>query len=136
MKTQSMEWSPTLPATSTKPSTASAAGAAVRQLAGLTRYAARALVALAAAGALVILATWAVMQPQLAPYLQAVLWSLGFVFAALALEADAPQTALLQLATAVALPLLAFISSRVAPEVAIVAATLLAAWVVAAILRR
>jgi len=102
----------------------------------LTRHAARALAALAAAAALVVLATWVVMQPHLVPYLQALLWSLGFVFAALAVEADTAETALLQLATAIALPLLALVSSRVAPEVAIVAATLVAAWVVAAILRR
>ena len=132
MKTQSMQWNPTLPATSTPRARRDVAW----KLSGVTRFAARALAALAAAAALVVLATWAVMQPQLATYLQAVLWSLGFVFAALAVESDSAETALLQLATAVALPILALLSSRIAPEVAIVGASLLAVWVAAAILRR
>jgi hypothetical protein len=38
--------------------------------------------------------------------------------------------------TGIALPVLAFLSSRVATELAIVAATLVAAWIVAALVRR
>jgi len=94
-----------------------------------------ALAALLALG-LVVAAAWLVMQPGLLPYLQALTWAGGFVFLALAVEADTPQSSLLRLATGLALPLLAWMSSRVAPELAIVAAALVAAWIVAAVLRR
>jgi hypothetical protein len=55
------------------------------------------------------------------------------VFLALAVESDTPQAALLQLASGIALPVLAWLSSREAVEIAVVAAALVAAWVTAAV---
>ena len=97
---------------------------------------------LAAAIALAILtgAAWWVAQPELIVYLQALTWAGGFVFVALAVEAEGPRTALLYLATGIALPLLAWLSAQLATELAIVAAALVAAWaaswVAAALFRR
>jgi hypothetical protein len=53
----------------------------------------------------------------------------------LAIDSEKPVTGL-SLATGIALPILAVLSSRVAVEIAIVAAALVAAWVAAAIWRR
>jgi hypothetical protein len=97
---------------------------------------------LAAAVALTILtgAAWWVTQPELVIYLQALTWAGGFVFVALAVESEGPRTALLNLATGVALPLLAWLSAHLAVELAIVAAALVAAWaaswIAAALFRR
>ena len=97
--------------------------------------AAKAFVALVPALAIVTGAAWLITIPDLAVYLQATLWTAGFVFFGLALESE--KTAFfLSLATGFALPLLAWLSSRVAIEFAIVAAALLAAWLAAAIWRR
>jgi hypothetical protein len=85
---------------------------------------------LAAAVALAILtgAAWWVAQPDLVVYLQALTFAGGFVFVALAVEAEGPRTALMHLATGIALPLLAWFSAQLAVELAIVAAALVAAW--------
>lgn len=93
---------------------------------------------LAAVSALVILVgtAWLVTLPQHVLYLQAAIWAGGLVFVALAVESDSPLAATLQLATGIALPVLAWLSSRMAVELAIVAAALVAAWAVAAILKR
>ena len=89
-----------------------------------------------AGAAVVVGATWLVNQPGEVVYLQALLWALGFVFVGLAVEAESAEMALLNLATGIALPVLAWLSAGVAIELAVVAATLVAAWVAAAILRR
>ena len=86
--------------------------------------------------AIVIGAAWAMSIPNLDQYLQATLWASGFVFLALALETDEASTSLWFLASGLALPILALLASRVAGEFVIVAATLVAAWVAVAILRR
>jgi hypothetical protein len=103
---------------------------------GVLRLAARALLAVAPALAILVGSAWLVNLPDAAIYLQATLGAGGFVFLALAVEAENPQAALLQLATGIALPVLAWLSSREAVEIAIVAAALVAAWVAAGIFRR
>ena len=107
-----------------------------RKLGGVLKVAKRTLLALVAAAAVVVGAAWLVTLPEWAPYLQAAFWAGGFMFLALAIESDEPLAALLQLAIGIALPLLAWLSSRVAVELAIVAAALVAAWVAVGIFRR
>ena len=107
-----------------------------RPLGAVLGLATRLSLALLAAAALVVSVAWWVAQPELVVYLQALTWAGGFVFLALAVEAESLQSSLLNLATGLVLPVLAFASSRIAPEIAVVAAVLVAAWVAAAILRR
>jgi hypothetical protein len=103
------------------------------KLRGTLRLATRALLALAPALAVLVASAWLVDLPNAAVYLQALLGAGGFVFLALAVDSETPQTALLQLATGIALPVLAWLSSREATEIALVAAALVAAWVTAAV---
>jgi hypothetical protein len=103
------------------------------QLRGTLRLATRALLALAPALAILVGSAWLVDLPDAAVYLQALFGAGGFVFLALAVDSETPQTALLQLATGIALPVLAWLSSREATEIALVAAALVAAWITAAV---
>jgi hypothetical protein len=103
------------------------------RLGGALRLATRLLLALAPALAIMVGAAWLVTLPGAALFLQATLGAGGFVFLALAVESETPQAALLQLATGFALPVLAWLSSREAVEIAIVAAALVAVWVTAAV---
>jgi hypothetical protein len=107
-----------------------------RSVPGALNLATRALLAVVVAAGLVVAAAWLVTLPAQVVYLQAALWAGGFVFVALAVESDSPLAALLQLAIGVALPVLAWLSSRMAVELAIVAAALVAVWAVVAIFRR
>ncbi len=93
----------------------------------------RALVALASALAILVGSAWLVDLPHAAVYLQASLGAGGFVFLALAVDSARPQTALLQLATGIALPVLAWLSSREAVEIALLASPLVAVWITAAV---
>jgi len=130
MKTYSIEWSPVTSRESRvilNP---------VRQIPGVLKLATRALLALLPAVAISLGATWLVSLPELVVFLQAALWAAGFVFVGLALESESVEVSILNLATGIALPVLALLSSRVAIEFAIIAATLVAAWVAAGILRR
>jgi hypothetical protein len=108
----------------------------VQQLSGLMSLASRALLALVPALAIVVGAAWLITLPDLALFLQASIWAGGFIFLGLAIEAETAELSILNLATGIALPALALLSSRVAMELVIVAATLIAAWVAAGILRR
>jgi hypothetical protein len=78
--------------------------------------------------AVVIAATWLIRNPALIPYLQAAVSTSGLLFIGLALEVEKTSTAWFCLATGIALPLLAFLSAQLAPELLIVAAFLVAAW--------
>lgn len=106
------------------------------KLRGALRLTTRTLLALAAALAILVGSAWLVNLPDAAVYLQAVLGAGGFVFLALAVDSESPVTALLQLATGIALPVLAWLSSREAVEIALVASALVAVWAAAGILRR
>jgi hypothetical protein len=134
MKTHAIEWSPTRGRDSRiilNPS-----HNLPHRIAAVLSLASRALLAAVVALAIVVGAAWLITLPEFAVYLQAALWAGGFVFVALAVESDSPLAAILQLATGTALPLLAWLSSREAVELAIVAAALVAAWVATAIFRR
>jgi len=97
--------------------------------------AAKGFTALVPALAIVIGAVWAITVPGVEQFIQASLWATGFIFLALAIDSNKPTVGL-ALATGVALPVLALLSSNVAGEFAIVAASLVATWVTASILRR
>ena len=63
------------------------------------------------------------------------MWASGFIFLALAIDSE-KQTIGWLFATGIALPVLAMLSSYVAVEFAVVAAVIVAAWVVASTLRQ
>lgn len=69
------------------------------------------------------------------PLLQASTWAAGFIFLALAIETREGHF-IAFLATGLALPILALLSAYVATEFIIVAATVIAAWIAAVILRK
>ena len=97
--------------------------------------AARAFMAIVPALAVVVGAAWLITMPDLVVYLQATLWASGFLFLGLALDSQPPNNAM-HLATGIALPVLALLSSYVAVELAVFAAALVGAWVAAGIFRR
>lgn len=130
MKTQSIELFPTVHRDDT------AARDVLPHLKSVLALGAQAFLALVPALAVVVGAAWLVTVPDLVLYLQAATWAAGFVFLGLAIESERADTALLLAFTGAALPVLAYLSSRVAVELAIVAATLVAAWIAAALLRR
>ena len=97
--------------------------------------AAKGFTALVPALAIVVGAVWAITVPGVEQFIQASLWASGFIFLALAIDSNKPTVGL-TLATGIALPVLALLSSYVAGEFAIVAASLVATWVAASILKR
>jgi hypothetical protein len=129
MKTQSIEW------TNINNRGATITGNPVGRLNSAMSLVTKAFLALVPAVAIVVGAAWLITAPDLVVYLQATLWASGFVFLGLAIDSE-KSVASLSLVTGIALPVLAVLSSRVAVEIAIVAAVLVAAWVAAAIWRR
>jgi hypothetical protein len=129
MKTHAIEWNgldrPKSPATVSP----------VDNLISATRLVSRVILALAPALVLVVGAAWLVTKPDLVVFLQAALWTSGFLFFGLALNSE-KATIGLSLATGFALPLLAVWSNQVAVEISIVAVALVAAWIAAAIFAR
>ena len=126
MKTHAIEWTNINNTTASNP---------VGRLNNALSQATKVFLALVPALAVVVAAAWLVTAPGLVVYLQATLWASGFVFMGLAIDSEKPAPGL-SLATGIALPILAVLSSRVAVEIAIVAAALVAAWVATAIWRR
>lgn len=99
-------------------------------------YSSRIVLADAPALAIIVAAAWAIGGEQSASVLQATLWTSGLVFLALAVEGAQTKHFAGLLLTGLALPVLALLSYHVAVEFAVVGATLIAAWVVVALLRR
>ena len=95
----------------------------------------KAFMALVPAFAIIVGSAWLITLADLVIYLQVTLWTSGFVFLGLAIESEKPFV-LPALATGIALPVLASMSSQIAVEWAIVAAALVAGWVAVAIFRR
>ena len=129
MKTHAIEW------TTIQSGSTAITRNPVGRLNGALHLATRAFLALVPALAIVVGTAWLVTVPDLVVYLQATLWASGFVFLALAIDSQKPVNGL-SLATGVALPVLALLSSRVSVEIAIVAAVLVAGWTATAIWRR
>jgi len=128
MRTQTIEWFQ-----NDLPSKTAIAGS-VRTLNRILCLAAKGFTALVPALAIVVGTAWAITLPGLEQFLQASLWASGFVFLALAIDSEKPTIGWL-LATGIALPVIALLSSFVAGEFAIVAAVIVAAWMAAATLR-
>jgi hypothetical protein len=95
----------------------------------------RLLLAALPALALVVGSAWFVSAFEQPYVLQAAVWAAGFVFLALAMESRKPNVGAL-LATGLTLPALALLSARFAPEFAVLAVALVAAWIVAIVLKR
>jgi len=129
MKTHSIEWS------NIESRDTANTFSTVSRLNKALCLASKAFMAAVPALAIIVGAAWLVAAPDLVVYLQATLWASGFVFLGLALESK-KATIFASLATGIALPVLALLSSKVAPELAIVAATIVAAWVAVGIFRR
>ena len=129
MKTQTIEW------TNINQHNTTTARNPIGSLNSALSQATKVFLALVPALAIVVAAAWLITAPGLVVYLQATLWASGFVFLGLAIDSEKSAPSL-SLATGIALPVLAVLSSRVAVEIAIVAAVLVAAWVAAAIWRR
>lgn len=103
--------------------------AQARGLEIVANLATRLAIALLPALAIVIGATLAVSSPTAELYLQVLLWTGGFLFYGRAFDAGRAHVAALLVATGIAVQALAWLSDRFAPELAVVAATLVAAWV-------
>ena len=97
--------------------------------------AANTFLAIVPALAALVFATWLITVPNLVIYLQATLWASGFLFLGLAIDSPRPFNGL-SLLTGIALPVLAFLSSQVAVEIAIIPAAIVALWIAGAIWRR
>jgi len=97
---------------------------------------ARRLVAIIACAVLLSASIWAATQPGLALYLQAFNWAASFVFLAIALEVRNSSTALMALASGIAILLLTGLSTRFGLELALWASVLMCAWLATAIIRR
>jgi hypothetical protein len=134
MSTNTITW------TSPKHATVNTATAASWQnsepLVRTMRFGARLLLATAPALAILVASAWAVATGSDSGILQAVIWASGFIFFGLAIEAVDSDYAAQLFASGAALPVLALLSAFVAAEFALLAAGIIAAWVVTAILRR
>jgi hypothetical protein len=103
---------------------------------GLFRFMDRAVAYLAAAltlFAVVIGTAWLTREPAMIPYVQAAIGTSGLLFFGLAIQAETVKTAWLFLATGTALPLLAVTSARTTPELLVLAALGVGAWLGAAV---
>lgn len=129
MKTHTMEW------TDLNERNTAANVNPVGHVNSALRLASNAFIALVPAVLIVVGAAWLITVPSLVVYLQATLWTSGIVFLGLALDSQ-KSTIALSIATGLALPALAVLSSKLAIEFAVVAAALIAAWVAAAIWHR
>ena len=86
--------------------------------------------------AIMVGAVWAITVPNVEMMLQATAWASGFVFLALAVEDGRNKSFGWTLTTGLLLPLLAFLSSRVASEFLVLAAAVVATWFAFIIFRR
>ena len=130
MKTHSLEW----PHIKTRHETVKLNSAV--KLGNIQNLARRLFVAAVPALAIIVGAAWAITVPSVEIVIQASIWAFGFIFLALAVEANRDQNYGWAIATGLALPILAILSSRVASEFLVVAAAVIATWVVAVIVRR
>jgi hypothetical protein len=97
---------------------------------------AKTFVAVVPALAILTGAAWLITAPELTVYLQAVLWTAGFVFLGLAIDSERGWVSIASLVMAVTLPTLALLSSSIAVELAMIAAALVAVWVAVVIFRQ
>lgn len=96
----------------------------------------RAIVAFAAGVALLASSIWAVTEPGLSMYIQALTWSASFVFFAAAIESHRSSTSLLAGTTGIAIQLIAILSAHIGVEVTILSTLLMSVWLAIAIYKR
>jgi len=96
----------------------------------------RSLTALAAGLSVLLCSIWVIAQPDLVMYLQAVTWSMSFVFFAMAIDAQSPSSSLISLAIGVMLSMTALSSKLLGPEIILLGIVLVAAWLTVTIFRR
>jgi len=128
MKSQSIEWS------GLEISASKRKFVPADRLAQMHRIVARAFFALVPALAFMVGSVWLASSADLALYLQATLWATAFVFLGLAIDADW-RVAYAAAATGIALFALTYLSARAGVEFALIASTLVAAWIAAALFR-
>ena len=134
MNTNTITWA--TPKNATADTRTVASWQAREPLSGAIRFGARLLLAATPALAILVASAWAVATGSDSGILQAAIWASGFIFFALAIEAVESDYAALLFASGAALPVLALLSAFVAAEYALIAATVIAAWIATAILRR
>ena len=113
----------------------SANEAAAFNLRKAVRVAGQALLSLFTATGIVLCAAWMAQSPGLLVFLQTALWTSSFVFVGLAIDLQKPSNGL-GLASGVLLFILTDLSADMAPEFAIAAAAVIAAWLAVAVWRR
>ncbi len=111
------------------------AGIQANRLQGVLELATRTFLTVVPVLAVIVCATWMVFTPGLLLFLQAALWTSSFVFLGLAIDTQKPLNGL-SLASGVVLPVLTDLSAQAAPEFAIAAAVIVAAWIGLAIWKR
>ena len=79
--------------------------------------------------AIVVLATFALADPNKLMLLQVMLWSTGFVFYGLSVDSEHPRLGALLLISGVLVQALSWMSRSQAAELAVVAAAVVAAWI-------
>ena len=102
--------------------------AQARGLEIVAALAARLAVALLPALAIVTVAALALASPDLERILYAALWSVGFLFYGMAIDRQSPLVAALLLVSGIAVQALTWFGAGHAPELAIAAAAVAAAW--------
>jgi len=127
MNTRSINWTSTATAKDRKVWNAS------ETIGQATRHSSRVLGAATPALAIVVAAAWAIDSVAAGPILQAILWSTGFIFLALAIETNKAFGTLV--VSGLAITGLAVLSEYVALEFAVAAAAIIAGWVFASILK-
>ena len=110
--------------------------AQARGLEVVAMLATRLALALLPALAIVTVAALAVASPDLERVLYAALWSVGFLFYGMAIDRESPLVAALLLASGGAVQALTWFGAGHAPELALAAAALAAAWAAGSIAAR
>ena len=128
MKTYALNYQPEIPAVLTKNRGSNLDSGSVLQVVLLI------LAATLPVAVVTVLTLWAVSIGAL-EYAAALYWTSGFIFLALMLENENGHQAILA-GSGISVMMLAWLSSRVAPEFGILAGFLLAAWVAAPVVRR
>jgi hypothetical protein len=96
---------------------------------------ARGLTAITACMVLLSGSIWAVTEPGFAMYLQAFNWSSSFVFLAIAFDARKSSTALMALASGIAILLITGLSAHFGLAIALCGTLLMCAWLTLAIFK-
>ena len=95
----------------------------------------RSLAAVAAGLSLLLCSVWVIAQPDLVMYLQAVTWSMSFVFFAISIDTQSPSSSLIPLVIGFMLLTTALSSGLLGAEIILLGILLVASWLTVAIFR-